>query len=633
MPAGTYDYTIQLPTGGSMGPYTLTLPGSGGTNILPLPNIWTATNNFSAGLQIYGLTAAPFSGAATQLDCVNIFSISPLIFGDAGAPCGAGSGSGTVAPTPQYQLFAQPTAGTHATAQGVPQITTDASGDLNVSANASVTGTSTLTGNVSAGANVSILGPRPYVDVTAYGADPTNTVDSTTAIQNAINAACTAQSTVFYPPGVYKVTQPQSPDNSAILKPGPGCNNAGHGLYMLGQGSKGEGGSFVPQSQILVTPGASPGLGPVLFLTGSGLPNGVGSARLENLDLYCYNQCVQNVSGGDYTFYNDTMATTAPQTNCSSGGCTTDTAPIAFYGGLEFYFIGGTYSNANSASGTNTSVAPSILMSTDSSNHSAGLINLLNTVQFGPVVYSALTSPSSGWSNAYIQNVVFEALGNQSAFITSNLGSSVAFGGLNMTNVVVADSNPGFPLIYLNGGNFYNGINITNVQPTTNSPATIEIANSGSLGNCFGGTVINSSAVSVPGCTGSTEGGLGFVGPTTYSNNPPVYYSSWWPNFNFSGSMLEMARAGEANTSVEIDPLMGDMFGPGGTVGGYDISLMRSGPQTLGLSLARALPPTVITATPAAGGSLTAGSSHLRSCFCGGSRLQYHHELLSSRRA
>ena len=53
---------------------------------------------------------------------------------------------------------------------------------------------------------------------------------------------------------------------------------------------------------------------------------------------------------------------------------------------------------------------------------------------------------------------------------------------------------------------------------------------------------------------------------------------------------------------------MGDMFGPGGTVGGYDISLMRSGPQTLGLSLARALPPTVITATPAAGGSLTAGA-------------------------
>ena len=51
------------------------------------------------------------------------------------------------------------------------------------------------------------------------------------------------------------------------------------------------------------------------------------------------------------------------------------------------------------------------------------MINLMNTVQFGPVVYSALTSPSSGWSNAYIQNVVFEALGSQSAFITSNLGS------------------------------------------------------------------------------------------------------------------------------------------------------------------------------------------------------------------
>ena len=607
VPAGTYDYTIQLPTGGSMGPYTLTLPGSGGTNILPLPNIWTATNNFSAGLQIYGLTAAPFSGAATQLDCVNIFSISPLIFGDAGAPCGAGSGSGTVAPTPQYQLFAQPTAGTHATAQGVPQITTDASGDLNVSANASVTGTSTLTGNVSAGANVSILGPRPYVDVTAYGADPTNTADSTTAIQNAINAACTAQSAVFFPPGAYEVLQPQS-SNAPILKPGSGCNNAGHGLYIIGGGSNGTSGSFVPQARIFVNAGASPGLGPLLALGASGQTNGVGSARIENMAFQCYNQCIQELSGGDMWFVNDNMTVDAPQTNCSSFGCTTDTTPIAFYAGLEFYFVGGVYINDNSPSGTNSSLAPSILLSTDSSNHSAGIVKFLNTYHFGPVVDSALSSPGSGWGTVYMDGDVFEALGSQSAFVSQNFGSAVAFDDLNMTNILVADSNPGITPIYLNGGTFYNGINVSVISPTTNAPATIEIANSGSLGNCFGGTVINSSAVSVPGCTSSTQGGLGFVGPSTYSNNPPVYYSSWWPNFNFSGSMLEMARAGEANTSLEIDPLMGDMFGPGGTVGGYDISLMRSGPQTLGLSLARALPPTVITATPAAGGSLTAGA-------------------------
>lgn len=52
---------------------------------------------------------------------------------------------------------------------------------------------------------LSVAGPRPFIDVTAaaYGADITNTVDSTTAINNA-SAAC-GGGTVFFPQGTYQI--------------------------------------------------------------------------------------------------------------------------------------------------------------------------------------------------------------------------------------------------------------------------------------------------------------------------------------------------------------------------------------------------------------------------------------------
>jgi hypothetical protein len=586
---GVYTFTVQVAGGASLGPYTVTISGGGGS-ILPTINNWLALNNFTAGATVFGNPVAGFTGSWTIGHCPLVSAISPLTFIDGGSSCSGGGGSGTIVASPQYQIFAQPNPGSSATAQGLSTLTTDASGNLH------------------AGASVSILGPRPYVDVTAYGADPTATSDSTAAFQSAITAACTPQSEVFVPPGKYKISQPQS-SNAPILTPGTGCNNAGHGLIIRGAGSAGSAGSFVPQAEIIVTPGASPGLGPVLFAGASGASDGVGSLTLENLALYCYNQCFQELSGGDMWFVNDTMTVTASQTNCATAGCTTDTTPVALYGGLEFYFFGGTYINDNAPSGTNSSVAPSILLSTDSSNHSAGLLYVTKSVLFGPVADDALTSPSSGWGTVYLTDLIFEALGSQSPFLTQNLGANTTFGNLNLTNVIVADSNPGQPLIYLSGGSFYSDINITESTPTSNSPGTIEVANSGSLGNCVGGNAINSSGASLPGCVGGTQAGFQFVGPGTYSNNPPVYFSSWYPPFNFSGSPIQMARAGESNTSLEIDPLMGDMFGPGGTVGGYDLSLARSAAQTLGLSVARALPPTVITATPSgSGGTLAAGT-------------------------
>jgi hypothetical protein len=48
--------------------------------------------------------------------------------------------------------------------------------------------------------------PRDSISVLSYGADPTGLTDSTTAIQNAINAGSTEGKTVYIPPGNYLVT-------------------------------------------------------------------------------------------------------------------------------------------------------------------------------------------------------------------------------------------------------------------------------------------------------------------------------------------------------------------------------------------------------------------------------------------
>jgi hypothetical protein len=64
------------------------------------------------------------------------------------------------------------------------------------------------TNALTVGGSLYAKGPSPWADVVAWGADPTGAVDSTTAIQNAINSLNTAipGGIVFFPTGVYKIS-------------------------------------------------------------------------------------------------------------------------------------------------------------------------------------------------------------------------------------------------------------------------------------------------------------------------------------------------------------------------------------------------------------------------------------------
>ena len=91
-------------------------------------------------------------------------------------------------------------------------------GNLTEAGNATVSGTLTTT-NFNPGAftrstlsvlgNKTVTGPRPRVDVTAFGAKGDGVADDTAAIQAAITAVCNSyphangSGGIFFPPGVY----------------------------------------------------------------------------------------------------------------------------------------------------------------------------------------------------------------------------------------------------------------------------------------------------------------------------------------------------------------------------------------------------------------------------------------------
>ena len=195
--AGTYTFTITIPNGNSIGPFTVTLSSGGGTNILPLSNTFTGTtNNFVNILQVGGNNVAGTSGVFTIGDCISVLSTAPLVFQDAGT-CGGGGGSGTVVSSPRYQIFYQPNAGSSATAQGASGITTD----------------STFS-NLFVGQSAYTKGPNPWIDSQSY--NMRSVVSDFTATAN-----CVGTTAITFTAGNYANFQ----NGDGILLPGCGASS------------------------------------------------------------------------------------------------------------------------------------------------------------------------------------------------------------------------------------------------------------------------------------------------------------------------------------------------------------------------------------------------------------------------
>ena len=81
--------------------------------------------------------------------------------------------------------------------------------------------------------------PRGSISVLSYGADPTGATDSTTAIQNAINAGSAAGKTVYIPPGNFTVT-------AHLIVNKVTLTGAGEWYSVLGGNGVGVFGNFAP---------------------------------------------------------------------------------------------------------------------------------------------------------------------------------------------------------------------------------------------------------------------------------------------------------------------------------------------------------------------------------------------------
>ncbi len=216
------------------------------------------------------------------------------------------------------------------------------------------------------------------MDVTAFGADPSGVTDSTTAIQNAVAAACTSPFAhnatvpgVIFPPGNDKVTQTQTPSTSPVFTL---CG----ALHVLGMGGQQSFGQFysAPQAVVNVVAGSSPNNAAVFAL-----PTAAAGATIENLAINGYNQAVFDSESVTHLI-NDMFGA---QTMGSQ-----DNASLEIADTIWVWVEGG-------STQTNSGSVPGIEIVNDNVAETTGLIRVSNMVSVGGgATYINRATPAGG---------------------------------------------------------------------------------------------------------------------------------------------------------------------------------------------------------------------------------------------
>jgi hypothetical protein len=518
---------------------------------------------------------------------------------------------------------------------------------INLGGNLSVGGDASINGTLSAGTfapstistrslqvagSSSFQGPRPWIDVTAHGADPAGAADSTAAIQAAINAACASPGgTVYLPAGSYKVLQPQTPSTAPVFRYPSGCV----GLTLQG-GSSGQAISLQfarpPMTSIGVFIGSNPNMAPVFLLNGSGSGEAV---TFRDLEINGYNQAVQTYNLSNITFDHVCLSNQYTGQGLRTGSTeTTDNAALAVYNTFWIWFRDGCL--VPGATTTHATVPAAVFAFVGK-----GLQGNLGLFEFRDVVVSgggfvmdcrdSAECPNGGgnifFDDVFMENAVMpfytvnnSAKGNVGGtpvffnnvaqgdcpagglpFMSYNTGARPITGGVYFNNV--AECSSGVPAVSVSSGSTLNEVTSINPEGTgafwgTNSNGSI---NGTGMARLVTGTLFWGG--NGAGCGSGEQSSLesGINQNSSCGLGEPVELPT-----------VALAAPGSSFANFGCSATFGCLFGSGSNYS-YESGTARNSTNTLDIELSAALPPTGITLTQTTGGTLVRGTTYFYS--------------------
>jgi len=533
----------------------------------------------------------------------------------------------------------QPSFSSITTSGGISATTLTLGGNLAVAGNASIMGNETVSGTLTANSlsftnfepsslivtgNETVQGPKPRVDVTAYGAKGDGATDDTAAIQAAINAVCQSTSTgggvIFFPPtaNFYALTQTQLPSTAPVLNISA-CGSTG--VTFEGGGSpNGAEQQFArsPMTRVGVQyDGTSPNLAPVFLMA-----QGSTQVTFRNLSISGYNQAIQvnNTVG----LVLDNMGLSVANvpggtTNCTTVDCTTDNTPLAVYSSFWVWVN-------QTALGVGPPGGYAAVFADVNNENDTGLVRFDKvTTAGGGFLFDQRDLFAASAGNMEFHTVLMEGAGAQPFFTMLNTNGGTgnrAIGPFIFENSGADDCTNGTPFFRLNAADVtVPTLLLKNVQGC-NVSAPLQVL----AGNAYNVVVEGSASqgrLPVNG-SGSTFGpvitdsisGRDFIIPLSDTNRLRTDYTNCCGiNSGSDGSPIRMAAAGTAQATIALDP--GETAGQGGllfgdgTNAGYNANLVQQtsgGDDTLDIAFAQANAPTGLTVTAGNSGSCAAAT-------------------------
>ena len=505
-------------------------------------------------------------------------------------------------------------------------------GNLTVSGNATINGTLTTSSfnpgvlspsSLAVSGNESVQGPRPRVDVTAYGAKGDNVTDDTAAIQAAINAACQAWPLggggIFFPAGSYHVSQPQTPSTAPVFNIPTTCS----GLYFYGDNVTNRfqwqqlGSS--PMTVINVGAGSSPNAAPVFLIEsgiGSATQGGVNTS-FENLSINGYNQAVTVIAATTIHFRNVCLGV-----NGTTG--LTDNTPLKLTNTFQIYFNGGCLMANGSTTTPILEMTGEAPIGTEASLD--GLIYISDILAAGGgMKYIQRVSSTGTVGNFVFRNIVLEDASTDTLTITNTTGLSGALALPRISSFTfdhISGSDQGsanLALLNVNSsGTVVSGVWINHsyageaafgyaVRVTAGGVNNVFVTGCGDFTAVCTNGVVDGSNNPIGGATIETNNGFDYV--VNAADSGDRLRTDIFPYNDINGPPLRATVSGNDFASLGVDPVGGLLFGDGQSYG-FNADVAETSGEGVDVGFAQTLPPTGVAATPTTGGTLAAGTYH-----------------------